>query len=151
MGFCVFRGLTSLNLDTKGRMGIPVRYRSVLLGNANTLIVTIDPEDPCLLIYPLAEWETIEAQLAQLPTLNPAARAIQRLLLGHAAEIEMDPQGRILLPAPLREHALLEKNIVLLGQGRKFEIWSEARWAEARKQSLATYSNEEDVLQNLVL
>jgi len=120
-----FRGITAINIDVKGRMALPARYREAL---GEELVVTIDTEDRCLLLYPLAQWEKIEEQLQQLPTFNKATRRIQRLLIGHATELEVDAQGRILLPSLLREYAGVEKKLVLVGQGRRFELWDEERW-----------------------
>ncbi len=133
----MFRGIHSINLDPKGRLAVPTRYRDRLqLDAAGQLIVTIDTESACLLLYPLPEWEIIEAKLQNLPSFNPQARRIQRLLIGHATELEMDNSGRILLPSLLREHANIDKKVVLIGQGKKFEIWNEATWGEETKQWL---------------
>jgi len=129
----VFRGVSSIHLDDKGRMAIPTRYRYRLQTDAKSqLILTIDTEERCLLLYPLPEWEVIEKKIEALPSFNRAARRIQRLLLGHATEVELDSHGRILLSNPLREYANLQKNIVLVGQGKKFEIWDEICWGETR-------------------
>lgn len=123
-----FRGINNLALDTKGRMAMPSRYRDRLLeACGGHLVVTVD-RDHCLLVYPLPEWEIIEAKLVELPSLNRQARLMQRLLIGHATECEMDGQGRILLPTMLREFAGLTKKIVMIGQGKKFEIWDEETW-----------------------
>lgn len=132
----MFRGLNAINLDNKGRFAIPTRYRQEILQSAVEkvfhLIVTIDPEAACLLLYPVIEWEEIEKKLQDLPSFNPAARRIQRLLIGHATELELDNTGRILLPSLLRDYADINKTIMLVGQGRKFEIWDEGRWHEMR-------------------
>ena len=100
-------------------------------------MVTIDTEDRCLLLYPLPQWRIIEARLAELPTFQPATRRIQRLLIGHATELEMDGQSRILLPPLLREYAGLDKTIMLVGQGKRFEIWGESQWQMHRDAWLA--------------
>ena len=129
----VFRGVTTLNLDAKGRMAMPSKYRERLLAQSDgQLVVTVDLSDPCLLLYPLCEWEDIERKLVRLGNLDPRARRLQRLLIGHATELEMDSNGRILLPPPLREFAQLDKRIALTGQGKKFEIWNEQVWQEQR-------------------
>ena len=129
-----FRGINNLNVDAKGRMAMPSRYRERLLESCGgRLVVTVD-RDHCLLVYPLPEWEIIEAKLVELPSLNREARLLQRLLIGHATECEMDGQGRILLPAMLREFAGLKKKIVIIGQGKKFEIWDEQVWNESQEQ-----------------
>lgn len=112
---------------------MPARYRDRLIEMCGgRLIVTVDM-DSCLLVYPLHEWEKIEAQLASLPSLNKQARLLQRLLIGHATEVEFDTQGRIRLPAMLQEYAKLDKKVVMIGQGNKFEIWNDEVWAESQK------------------
>lgn len=129
----MFRGINTLLIDDKGRLAIPTRYREELRTDSQKqLIVTIDTESKCLLLYPMPEWESIEKKIEALPSFNKAARRIQRLLIGHASEVELDSNGRILIPGPLREYAGLQKNIVLVGQGKKFEIWEEALWNEGR-------------------
>jgi len=126
-----FRGVSNLNLDAKGRIVLPARYRERLVEFCHSqLIVTIDTDQPCLLIYPLPEWELIEEKIEALPSFNPTTRRIQRLLIGHATEVEVDANGRMLLSNPLREYAQLGKKVVLIGQGKKFELWDELRWNE---------------------
>ena len=133
----VFRGITPLSLDAKGRLSLPVRYRQSLLDAAEgRLILTVDP-DCCLLLYPLPAWEDVERKLLQLSSTHPRARALKRLLLGHAEECGLDASGRILLPGPLREFAHLDKRVVLVGQGNKFEIWDESAWNTWRETLLA--------------
>ncbi len=130
----MFRGVNSLNLDAKGRFAMPTRYRERLKDCcASQLVITVDPNDHCLLIYPAPEWQEIERKLMRLPTFNKAARRLQRLLVGHATEVDMDGQGRVLLPPPLREFAQMDKHAVLIGQGNKFELWDEGRWNEQRE------------------
>lgn len=122
-----------VHLDPKGRMAIPARYRQTVQEDSNNqLVATIDPESLCLLLYPLSEWEEIERKLEALPSFNPASRRIQRLLMGHASELELDAQGRVLIPPLLRDYARLEKSVVLVGQGKKFELWGEDEWEKGR-------------------
>jgi MraZ protein len=126
-----FRGVSNLSLDAKGRIVLPARYRERLLEICQSeMIVTIDTEQPCLLIYPLPEWELIEEKIEALPSFNPTTRRIQRLLIGHATEVEVDGNGRMLLSNPLREYAQLGKKVVLIGQGKKFELWDEGIWSQ---------------------
>jgi MraZ protein len=128
----MFRGVNNLNLDAKGRMAIPARYRDRLLESCGgRLIFTIDV-DRCLLLYPLTEWEQIEKALMSRPNMNPQVRRLQRLIVGHATDVEIDGQGRVLVPPSLREYAALEKHAVLVGQGNKFELWDEDAWARQR-------------------
>ncbi|TGG92962.1 division/cell wall cluster transcriptional repressor MraZ [Natronospirillum operosum] len=129
----MLRGVHSLSMDSKGRMAIPSRFRDAISEVCQgELVLTIDTEELCLLLYPLNEWEIIQQKIEALPSYNRAVRRIQRLLIGHATDIEMDGNGRILVPGPLREHARLDKKIVLLGQGNKFEVWDETYWQERR-------------------
>ena len=126
-------------MDAKGRMAIPKRYREAIdEASDGQLIATIDLHSPCLLIYTIDEWEVIERKLMSLPNMDPQSRMVQRLLLGHASEIEVDSQGRVLLPPLLRDHAKLEKNLILLGQGNKFELWSKQAWDASRPEMLDT-------------
>lgn len=115
---------------------MPTRYRERLLErSAGRLVVTID-RDQCLLLYPLPDWEEIERKLMRLPTLNPHARRMQRLMVGHATDLELDGHGRVLLPAELRSFAGLTRDAMLLGQGNRFELWNEAEWIKRRDEWL---------------
>jgi len=126
----LFRGINKIILDTKGRFAMPTRYRDELRERcAGELVITVDP-DRCLLIYPLPDWVLIEKMLMSLPTFSESSRILQRLLVGHATEVEMDAQGRLLLPIPLRDFARMEKQTVMIGQGTRFELWDEGRWNE---------------------
>jgi MraZ protein len=133
----MFRGANNVTLDAKGRLAVPTRYREQLSERSNgRLIATVDRADRCLLIYPLPEWEEIELKLRRLPSLNKAVKRLQRLMIGHAADIELDASGRILIPPNLREYAGLNKDAVLVGQGNHFELWDEAHWNERRDEWL---------------
>ena len=133
----MFRGANKLTLDAKGRIVMPTRYRERLQEICGgRLVVTVD-KDRCLLIYPLPDWETIERKLMQLPSLNSQARRLQRLMVGHATEVELDGHGRLLLPPKLREFATLTREAMLIGQGTRFELWDEARWDARRDEWLA--------------
>ena len=125
----MFRGAAAVNLDSKGRVAIPTRYRAEIIEkNQGQMVCTVDIRQPCLLLYPLDEWEKIEQKLLALSNFDPNQRRLQRVMLGYATECEMDAQGRILLSGPLRQHAKLEKGLMLVGQLNKFEIWSDTEW-----------------------
>lgn len=134
----MFRGASALNLDAKGRIAIPTRYRPEILEiNQGRMVCTVDIRQPCLLLYPLEQWEIIEDKLSKLSNFNPAERSLQRVMLGYATECELDSAGRILISAPLRQHAKLEKSIMLVGQLNKFEIWSESEWQAQIEKDMA--------------
>ena len=137
----MFRGVTTVNLDSKNRLVVPTRYRDALLVNgAGRVVVTADPSQ-CLLLYPLPEWEPIEKKLNALSDFNPKTRSLKQLLVGYAHDMEMDSAGRVLLPPMLRKFAELDKNVVLVGQGTKMELWNETRWDAQVAQAL-TFSAE---------
>ena len=129
----MLRGVTQVSLDAKGRFAVPQRYRDALqVGSADgitRLVMTADPSR-CLLLYPQSQWEPIEQKLMSLSSFDTRMRGLQRLLVGHADDVEMDTAGRLLVPPSLRQYASLERKIVLVGQGNKFEIWDEDRWNE---------------------
>ena len=133
----MFRGVQHINMDAKGRLAMPARQREPLLSECGgQVVVTIDTQSACLTIYPLPEWERIEKDIQGLPALNPAVKRFQRLMLGYATDLELDGNGRMLLPQPLREYARLDKKLVLVGQGNKLELWSESLWLSEREQAL---------------
>lgn len=137
----MFRGINSATLDSKGRMALPARFREVLqLGADGKTVVTIDMREKCLLLYPISEWEVVQRKLESLANVGARARLLQRLLIGHATDLELDAQGRILLPGMLRDFATLEKKLVLVGQGNKIEIWSADHWQERMQSWLAEES-----------
>ena len=142
-GLPMLRGATKVTLDAKGRLAIPVRYREQLMTRAEGHLVATVDRDYCLLIYPLPDWEEIERKLTRLPALNKQSRRLQRLMLGHATELEMDSHGRVLLTRELREFAGLDRQAMLIGQGNKFELWSEERWNVRRDEWLADDKGDE--------
>lgn len=124
----MFQGATQLNLDGKFRLAIPARYRDMLQAHcAGQLVLTADA-DGCLLLYPQPEWQPIREKLMQLSAFNPRIRALQRFLVGYAEDVAMDAAGRVLVSPTLRGYAALDKHVMLVGQGNKFEVWDEARW-----------------------
>ncbi|MDX7991651.1 division/cell wall cluster transcriptional repressor MraZ [Xenorhabdus littoralis] len=143
----MFRGATLVNLDSKGRLTVPARYREMLNEESNgQMVCTIDLHQPCLLLYTLPEWEIIEEKLSRLSSMNPAERRVQRLLLGHASECQMDSAGRLLLANTLRQHAGLTKEVMLVGQFNKFELWDEQVWYQQVQNDIETEQSTQEPL-----
>ena len=141
----MFRGANKLTLDAKGRLAIPTRYHEQLQQRCGGKLVATVDKDQCLLIYPFPDWEDIERKLMKLPSLNVQARRLQRLMVGHATELDLAGNTRILLPPSLREYGLLSRDVMLIGQGLRFELWDEARWNEWRDESLASADTATDL------
>ena len=126
----MFRGIANLSVDAKGRIAVPKIHRDRLEAeNVTELMATIDP-DRCLLIYAMEHWREFENTIMSLPNADPYNRVLQRYYVGHATELELDSNGRILIPAVLRDYAAIEKKAVMLGQGQKLELWSDEVWQE---------------------
>ncbi len=123
----MFFGETAINLDAKGRLAIPIRYRdSIREQSDGQLVLTYSAFDSgALYLYPEKEWERVRDEVTGLSTFNPGHRSLQRKLVGSASTVEPDGNGRIQLPQTLRQVAGLEKRVVLLGMGNRFEIWNE--------------------------
>ena len=139
----MFRGLTTVNLDVKGRLAVPVRFRELLAAAATRdLVVTLNPWDRALWLYPLDEWQLIEAKLSGLSDFDKQSRRTKQIMRGYATDLRCDAQGRVLLPPALRELANLDKQAVLLGQGNKIEIWDATRWQDERDDWLDDVSAE---------
>ena len=122
------KGVNQVSVDAKGRMAMPSRYRQALREYCGGQLITTGSHDRCLLLYPSACWPEIESQLVNLPNANNQVRSLQRLMLGYATECTMDANGRFLLPPMLREFANIDRQTVLLGQGKKFELWDSQGW-----------------------
>ncbi len=128
----MFIGGSTVNLDAKGRLAFPTRYRADLIECCEGQVVITIHVDCFLLLYPAPVWEEIARKLVRLPNQDKRPRTLQRMTLGHAIELEMDKNGRILIPPRLRELADLGKKAVLAGNGDKFEIWNEEAWEKNR-------------------
>ncbi|MEC8996411.1 MAG: division/cell wall cluster transcriptional repressor MraZ [Pseudomonadota bacterium] len=145
----MFRGIHNINLDGKGRLAIPTKYRAAINDQSSgNMIITVDPGEKCLLLYPLSSWNDIEKQINDLPAFQKNSRRVQRLLVGHAEDIQMDKAGRILISQPLRSIAELSKKITMIGQGKKFEIWGNNIWENkiSKWRTEETDESEESVL-----
>ena len=123
----MYFGETAINLDAKGRLAIPMRYRDPIQEQCSgRLVLTYSAFDSgALYLYPEQEWERVRDEVTSLSTFNPGHRSLQRKLVGSASAVEPDANGRIQLPQTLRLVAGLEKKVVLLGMGNRFEIWNE--------------------------
>jgi MraZ protein len=124
----VFFGETAINLDGKGRLAIPVRYRdSIQEQCSGRMVLTYSAFDAgALWLYPENEWERVRDEVTRLSTFNPGHRSLQRRLVGSATALELDGSGRIQLPLTLRQVAGLEKRVVMMGMSSRFELWNEA-------------------------
>lgn len=125
----MFLGSHAINMDAKGRMAIPTKIRESLSAfGAGRIVMTAHTEERCLLVYPESQWQEILPKIENLPSFNKVARRTQRLMIGYATPLELDANGRVLVPPTLRSYASLEKKLMLVGQGKKFELWSEEKW-----------------------
>ena len=123
----MFRGISKASLDDRGRFAVPARFRDGLKARSDgKLVITIDRQDKCLLLYPDNEWLAVEKRLERLSNLNPAVRQLQRMLMGFAIDVELDGNGRVLIPPILRDYAAIDKAVMVMGQSNKLELWSEA-------------------------
>ena len=153
----MFKGSDPINMDAKGRIAIPTRYRSVLDEIcAGELVITIDMKSTCLTLSPLPEWKKFEEKVAALPALDELAEMLSRFVVGQAKDLQVDGSGRVLIPPELRGYAQLEKKLVLVGRTQRLEIWSEENWNAEREKSQETYrgmlldrDNMSDALKNL--
>ena len=137
-------------------MAIPSRYRARLAEQTDgCLVLTLNPLDRSLWLYPLPEWELIETKLAELSDFDRQSRRAKQMMRGYACDCQPDGQGRILLPAELRDYASIDKQAVILGQGNKFELWDEASWNQQRDEWLQEVGNDNgqpsDTLKSLSL
>ena len=139
----MYRGCSKISIDSKGRLAIPSRYRALILEQAqNNLVITLNPLDRSLYLYPLPEWEIIEDKLAALSDFDKQSRRTKQMMRGYANDCQLDSQGRILIPKELRGHAELSRQAIILGQGNKFEIWNEKTWEKQRDDWLESVGDE---------
>lgn len=133
----MFSGRNALNLDAKGRLAVPTRYRQALAESCGgRMVLTQHPYDPCLVMYPMPDWQDIARQLAAQSDAVPAVRALKRRFLGQAVEVDMDSSGRLLVSPELRDVIGLEKRAMLMGLMHRFEIWAAEAWEEQEQQAL---------------
>jgi MraZ protein len=127
-------------MDAKGRMAIPTRYRALLSEICQgELVITIDMKSTCLTLSPLPEWKNFEAKVAALPALDDLGEMLSRFVIGQAKDIQLDANGRILIPSELREYAEIDKKLILVGRTQRLEIWAEDNWNTEREKSQQNY------------
>ena len=123
----MFRGQYHHQIDTKGRLSIPSRFRETLAAAGDDRLIVTN-YDQCLWAYPTAEWAELERKVAALPQFTDEIKAFQRVFISAAQECPIDKQGRILIPTTLRQYAAIERDVVLVAMTKRFEIWSRERW-----------------------
>ena len=128
----MFQGSHNIVMDSKGRIAIPAKFRECLAKLCGgSLIMTPSLYDPCITIYPEPEFDRVKEEIQKLPSLNPHAARAKRLVIGNAADVVIDGNGRVLVAPPLRNHAGLNKNLLLMGLGNKMELWDEETWMKS--------------------
>ncbi len=144
----MFGGVTHLNVDPKNRLAIPAKYRDILQEqSAGKMVITLESAQ-CLLIYPEHEWHHVREKVQNLPnSVHPLVKSYQRLVLGYAESLEIDKAGRVLLPATLKTMAKLDREVVLVGMGNRFELWDKDNWQQETEKALQ--SSAEDLAELL--
>jgi MraZ protein len=130
----VFQGASALTLDAKGRMSVPSRYREALQGQAEGRVTLTKSPDGCLLLFPRPEWEVFRKRVSELPM---EAAWWQRIFLGNAMDMELDTAGRVLVSPELRAAASLDRSVMLLGMGNRFELWDADTYAAKEAAAMA--------------
>lgn len=122
----MLRGRKDHSVDPKGRIALPAKFREEILKRygADALIVTRHLWEPCLEVWPKAEWEAFEEKVAKLPNFDRNVQTLRRIYIGSAADAELDGQGRVLIPPELRAIAKIDRDAVWIGQTRHAELWA---------------------------
>jgi len=145
----VFRGRHEHAIDSKGRTSLPSRFREVLAASGETRLVITTGLDSCLVAYSLSEWLAFEDRLAQLPKFDESVAMLRRIYDSGDIECELDRLGRILIPAVLRDHADLKREVVWAGMGRHIELWSKERFDELRASVLQDSDKRQEMARRL--
>jgi MraZ protein len=146
----VFRGRYEHAIDSKGRISIPSRFREILTDKYDNRLV-ITNFDHCLVAFPYEEWSNIEQKMNSLSLVKKEARTFLRFFYSSGIDCAIDRQGRLLIPQTLRDYASIQKNVVLVGEGRKIEIWAKERWEEEFLRSQESFEQISDTLAALGL
>jgi len=127
----MFYGSHAINMDAKGRIAIPTRVREQLQEHCQgRIMMTAHTENRCLHLFPEPYWQEILPKIESLPTFNKISRRAKLLLMGHACQLECDANGRVLLPPTLREFGGFDKKLMLVGQGKSLELWSDTQFTQ---------------------
>jgi len=146
----VFRGRYEHTLDSKGRISIPSKFREILTEEYDNQLV-ITNFDHCLVAFPQQEWSNLEQKMGSLSLIKREARTFLRFFYSSGIDCAIDKQGRLLIPQALRDYASIRKEVVLVGEGKKIEIWSKERWEEEFRRSQENFEQISDTLAALGL
>ena len=145
----MYRGIHLLSIDAKGRLKIPSRHlEQVQKSSSGKMVLSVHPDDSCLVLYSLKDWERLELKIGELPSLNIHTKKLSRKLIGYACECDLDKIGRILIPNSHIKYANLINKAILSGQGKSFEIWDERTWKE-QIEKLDRLSKEKEIPQEV--
>jgi len=136
----MFRGLHQHTIDLKGRINLPAKFRDFMAIQGEDKLIVTTSIDPCLVVYPVIEWQQFEDKLSRLPQFDPNVVKLKRIYVAAAAECVVDKQGRLLIPQELREYAGLAKDIIFAGMIQTCELWAKDRWQENAQQARAEAS-----------
>ena len=145
----MYRGIHVLSIDSKGRLKVPARHlEQVNKNSSGKMVLSVHPDDSCLVLYSLKDWEKLELKIGSLPSLNIHTKKLARKLIGHACECDLDKFGRILIPSSHKNYANLNNKVILSGQGKSFEIWDERAWKD-QIEKIERLSNQTEVPQEI--
>lgn len=148
-GRTVFRGRYEHTIDSKGRTSLPARFRDVLTAGGESRLIVTTGLEPCLVAYPLREWEAFEERLSRLPSFDPSVAMLKRIYVSGAIECDLDKLGRLLLPGSLRDHAGISRDLLFAGMGKHIELWDKARFDALSRQALDDENKRADMAKRL--
>jgi MraZ protein len=146
----MFRGRYEHTIDSKGRISIPSKFREILTEKYDDRLV-ITNFDHCLVAFPYEEWSVLEHKVNSLSLVKKEAKTFLRFFYSSAIDCMIDKQGRLLIPQTLRDYANLQKDVILVGEGKKIEIWAKERWEEVVKRAQEEFDQISDTLAGLGL
>ena len=146
----MFRGRSIHLIDAKGRISIPTRFRELIKANGDPRLIVTNWSD-CLAVFPYPEWQQIEEKMGHLSLVDRDIRSFNRFFFSGASECSLDSQSRILIPPSLRDYAGLEKEVILAGQLKYFEVWNKTKFEEELAKSINNLPNLENKLASLGL